>query len=284
MASVLFSRALVVVRGGGDLASGVIFRLHRAGFPVVVTELALPVFVRRTVSFGEAVYSNAISVEGVTARLASDLRDVRKILDAGDIPVLVDPDGESIDQLQPPVAVDARMAKTNLNTTIADAALVIGLGPGFTAGVDCHAVVETNRGHDLGRVIYNGTAEPDTGEPGLIEGKTHSRVLRASAFGHVQAHFAIGDHIEKGQAIATIDGQTFVAAFTGVLRGLIHQRVWVEPGMKVGDLDPRARREACFTVSDKSLAVGGGALEAVLAAPQLRSLLMAGGYETATGL
>lgn len=284
MASVLFSHALVVVRGGGDLASGVIYRLHRAGFPVVVTELDLPVFVRRTVSFGEAVYSTTINVEGVMARLASNLSDVRSILDAGDIPVLVDPDGESIDQLQPPVVVDARMAKTNLNTTIADAALVIGLGPGFTAGVDCHAVVETNRGHDLGRVIYNGMAEPDTGEPGVMEGKTHSRVLRASAAGHVRAHFAIGDRVEKGETIAAIDGQTIIAAFTGVLRGLIHEQVWVEPGMKVGDLDPRARKEVCFTISDKSLAVGGGVLEAVLAAPQLRPLLVAGGYETAASL
>ncbi len=284
MALALFSRSLVVVRGGGDLASGVIYRLQRAGFPVIVTELALPVFVRRTVSFGEAVYSTTINVEGVMARLASNLKDVRQILDAGDVPVLVDPHAECIDELQPPVVIDARMAKVNLGTAISDASLVIGLGPGFMADVDCHAVVETNRGHDLGRVIYNGMAEPDTGEPGAMEGKTHSRVLRASVSGYVRAYFAIGDRVEKGETIAAIDGQTIIAAFTGVLRGLIHEQVWVEPGMKVGDLDPRAIKEACFTISDKSLAVGGGVLEAVLAAPQLRPLLVAGGYETAASL
>jgi xanthine dehydrogenase accessory factor len=284
MVSVLFSHCSVVVRGGGDLASGVIYRLHRAGFPVIVAELPRPTFVRRAVSFGEAVYHAMVTVEGLVARHASNPTDLRQIMETGAIPVLVDLEGKCIAEIQPSVVVDARMAKTNLDTSISDALLVVGLGPGFTAGVDCHVVVETNRGHDLGRVIYAGTAEPDTGEPGIMEGKTHSRVLRSPAFGHVRPSFVIGDRVEEGETIATIDGQAIIAAFTGVLRGLIHEQVWVEPGMKVGDLDPRARREACFSISDKSLAVGGGVLEAVLAAPQLRPLLLSGGYEATASL
>lgn len=275
-----FDRALIVVRGGGDLASGAVYRLHRAGFPVVVTELDTPLFVRRTVSYGEAVYSGAVVVEGVTARLVADVQEARRLLAVGEVPVIIDPDGETLPQLQPVVLVDARMVKANLGTTIDDALLVIALGPGFVAGVDCHAVIETNRGHNLGRVIYQGPTEPDTGTPGKIEGYTHTRVLRAPASGHVRPYAAIGDTIECGQLIADVAGQAVIAPFTGILRGLIHERVQVWPGMKIGDLDPRARRENCYTISDKSLAVGGGVLEAVLAAPQVRPYLLQANYET----
>jgi len=281
MASVFFRRALILVRGGGDLASGAIFRLHRAGLPVIVTELPAPLFVRRTVSYGEAVYSDTITVEGVTARLTADVSQVPQFLDEGIVPVLVDPEGLCIAELQPAVIVDARMAKINLGTTISDAPLVIAMGPGFTAGMDCHVVIETNRGHDLGRVIYDGAAELDTGEPGMVQGQTHSRILRAPAAGHVDAEAAIGDQLDAGQKIATINGHTLFSPFAGVLRGLIHKRVWVESGMKIGDLDPRARRENCFTISDKSLAVGGGVLEAVFAAPQVRPFLSQISYEAA---
>jgi xanthine dehydrogenase accessory factor len=171
------------------------------------------------------------------------------------------------------VLIDARMEKRNLGTRIDEAPLVIGLGPGFTAGVDCHAVVETNRGHDLGRVLWEGSAEPDTGEPGVMIGQGRSRVLRAPVAGHVHAHRSIGDTIHGGEIIATVEGQPVIAAFTGVLRGIVHASVRVEPGMKIGDLDPRCEVKACFTISDKSLAVGGGVLEAVLAAPQMRRVL-----------
>jgi xanthine dehydrogenase accessory factor len=198
----------------------------------------------------------------------------------GLIPVLVDADGVLIDQFNPLVMVDGRMAKVNPGTSIEDAPLVIALGPGFTAGVDCHAVIETNRGHNLGRVIYSGATEPDTGEPGMVQGQTHSRVLRAPAPGYVIPYASIGDMLEPGQVIAEIAGHRMTAPFDGVLRGLIHERVWVEAGMKIGDLDPRARSEHCFTISDKSLAVGAGVLEAVLAAPQVRPYLMQTDYET----
>jgi xanthine dehydrogenase accessory factor len=284
MASAYFSRTPVLVRGGGDLASGVIYRLHRAGFPVAVTELAAPVFVRRAVSFGEAIYSGSINIEGVVARRTEGIGDVQKYWDDGIIPVLVDPDGVCIRELRPVVIVDARMAKTNSGTTIHDAPVVIGLGPGFRAGVDCQAVVETNRGHDLGRVIREGSAEADTGEPGVIEGKSHSRVLRSPTNGYVQTRVAIGDWVEAGQVVATVDNQSIVALFAGVVRGMIHEQVQVTTGMKIGDLDPRANKEACFTISDKSLAVGGGVVEAVLSAPQVRAYLEQFNNEAAKSL
>lgn len=274
----LFDRVLIVVRGGGDLASGAIYRLRRAGFPVVVTELETPLLVRRMVSYGEAVYSGTIKIDGITARRAESIAEVQSILTVGEVAVLVDPDGASIPELKPVTLIDARMAKVNLGTCMTDAPLVVALGPGFTAGADCHVVVETNRGHNLGRAIYAGSAEADTGEPGMMQGYSHSRVLRAPASGHIRAHRAIGDIVQAGEVIASVNGQTINATFTGVLRGLIHERVLVEAGMKIGDLDPRAKRENCFTISDKSLSVGGGVLEAVLAAPQMRSYLM--DYET----
>jgi xanthine dehydrogenase accessory factor len=290
------------------LGSGAAYRLARAGFPVVVSELECPTFVRRRVCFGEAVYSGSITIEGVTARLnphpqplslmergvgtpngafaEPDVMRTPHEASAEDlslrtprwaslqtIAVIIDPDGATLSRLRPTVVIDARMEKRNPGTTLNDAPLVIALGPGYTAGVDCHAVIETNRGHDLGRVIWQGSAEPDTGEPGVMGGHTHSRVLRAPAAGQVQAHYAIGDPVEQGAVIAEVGGQPVVSAFAGVLRGIIHPLVQVTPGMKIGDLDPRAERRHCFTISDKSLAIGGGVLEAVLAAAQVQQRL-----------
>lgn len=285
MGLVLFERVWVVVRGGGDLASGVIYRLHRAGFPVVVAELATPLLVRRAVSYGEAVYSGQVEIEGIQAQRVSSVEAIQASLLQLVIPVVVDPEGDIIRQLKPAVIIDARMTKVNLGTTINDAPLVIGLGPGFTAGVDCHAVIETNRGHHLGRVIYRGSAEPDTGVPGDIQNQTHSRVLRAPADGHVQPHHVtIGDTIEAGQLIATVGGQAVIAPFKGVLRGLIHEQVQVFAGMKIGDLDPRTKRENCFSISDKSLSIGGGVLEAVFSADSIRPHLKLQAIdETSTG-
>lgn len=273
MASAFFSRTLVAVRGGGDLGSGAIFRLHRAGFPVLILELPAPLLVRRAVAFGDAAVSGKRTVEGVTARRVDAVEQVADVLAAGEIPLLVDPAGDALTALRPVVVLDARMEKRNLGTRLTDAPLVIALGPGFTAGVDCHAVVETNRGHALGRVIYAGSAEADTGEPGSVQGQTHSRILRAPADGCVQPNAAIGDPIAAGQVVARVGGQPVTAAFAGVLRGLVHESVHVTAGLKIGDLDPRARREHCFTISDKALAVGGGVLEAVLATPAVRETL-----------
>jgi xanthine dehydrogenase accessory factor len=258
-----FANCLIVVRGGGDLASGAIFRLHKAGFPVVVLELETPLLVRRAVSFGDAVFCGTRIVQGVTARHTSP-ENVHASVESGEIAVLVDERGESLDRLRPLVVVDARMEKRNLGTSRNDAPVVIGLGPGFEAGSDCHAVIETNRGHDLGRAIYVGCAEADTGEPGSIGSHTHTRVLRAPTDGHVIAQADIGDVVQVGNLIAKVNDQPVIAPFTGMLRGIMHERVCAAEGMKIGDLDPRVRREHCFTISDKSLAVGGGVLEAAL--------------------
>ncbi len=265
-----FPRTPILVRGGGDLASGVVYRLYRAGFPVVVTEIATPLAVRRTVSFAQAVYDGHITVEGITGRLVRSPSDIRPAWERGEVPILIDPQACVRDHINFVVVVDAIMAKRNTGTRMDDAPLVIALGPGFIAGRDCHAVVETMRGHFLGRVYWQGTAMPDTGTPGKVMGYEQERVLRAPADGHVTPLVEIGDPVEEGQIVCTVDGHPVRAPFPGVLRGLVHPRVSVHRGMKIGDVDPRARREHCFTISDKSLAVGGGVLEAVLAAPQVR--------------
>jgi xanthine dehydrogenase accessory factor len=204
-------------------------------------------------------------IEGITARRVETPAEAQQLTQTEIIPVLVDPKAQAVTQLQPQVVVDAIMAKINIGTTRHDAPLVIALGPGFTAGQDCHAVIETNRGHNLGRVIYQGQAEPDTRTPGPVKGYTADRVLRAPADGHVQGQLNIGDPVKQGQLIATVAGHELRAPFDGILRGLIHPQVWVSQGLKIGDLDPRGQVEHCFTISDKSLAIGGGVLEAVLA-------------------
>ncbi len=276
----------VLIRGGGDLASGVAYRLVQAGFPVLIAELAKPMLVRPRVSYGAAIYSGEVTVEGIMARhveigelisLPNPLSDgtfgAYSGRDRTVIPVVIDPDGTLIAQLHPPVIVDARVAKVNLSTTIHDAPLVIALGPGFTAGTDCHAVIETNRGHNLGRVITQGGAEPDTGTPGTVNGRGAERVIRAPHDGYVTRQAPIGEPIREGQPLAWIGDVPILAPFDGMLRGLIHESVYVQAGLKIGDLDPRAKREHCFTISDKSLAVGGGVVEAVLSAPQIRMII-----------
>jgi xanthine dehydrogenase accessory factor len=257
---------LVLIKGAGDLASGVAARLHRSGFAVVMTELPAPLMVRRKVCFGEAVYEGETTVEEIVARCAPDAAAARAALTERIIPVLIDPETRCLSSLAPTTLVDGVMAKRNTGTAATDALRVIGLGPGFTAGVDCHAVVETHRGHWLGRVYWQGSALPDTGTPGEIEGTVvMNRVLRAPADGVLQAWVAIGDRVAAGQIIATVGGCELRAGCDGVLRGLIRPGVRVSTGVKVGDIDPRAERAYCFTISDKSLAVGGGVLEAILA-------------------
>lgn len=262
---------LVLIRGAGDLASGIALRLHRCGFPVVMTEIARPLAVRRTVAFAQAVFDGACMVEEVAGRRCTS-DEAPAVVAAGEVAVIVDPAGDAIAALKPPVVVDAIMAKRNTGTRMADAPLVVALGPGFTAGIDCHAVIETNRGHDLGRVLWQGSAEADTGTPGEAPGigRRASRVLRAPAAGHVIGRVAIGDRVAEGETIATIragevDVAEIAAPFAGAVRGLIHADVMVNSGMKIGDLDPRADAAYCFTTSDKSLAIGGGVLEAILA-------------------
>jgi xanthine dehydrogenase accessory factor len=264
---------LVLLRGGGDLASGVALRLLRAGLRVVITELPQPLAVRRTVAFAEAVYAGEITIEGITGHVVKDPGDSLSVLNVmarQKLPVLVDPDCTSAALLHPAVIVDARMTK-QAPTPIGYAPLLyIGLGPGFDAGRNCQAVIETRRGHTLGRVYWQGGPDPDTGQPDPVRGLQSERVLRAPADGELVAHATIGMHLEAGAPIAEVARQLVSAAFPGVLRGLIHPGLSVTKGLKIGDLDPRDDPRLCSLASDKSQAVGGGVLEAILARPELR--------------
>lgn len=265
--NMLFKEYLVVLRGGGDLATGVAYRLHQAGFPVLALELARPLVVRRRVALATAVLEDAVTIETLQARRVADAAEALALAKTGVIPVLVAPKLAPIQQQlngRLPIVVDARMAKRNIDTSRADAELVIGLGPGFTAGDDCHAVIETMRGHALGRVIWQGRALPNTGTPGIVAGKGAERVIRAPAAGVVQWVCEIGDRVEAGALLGDVDGAPMHAPFAGVVRGLIAPGTAVPAGLKIGDVDARGDRDACFTISDKALAIGGGVLAAIL--------------------
>ncbi len=255
---------LVLVRGGGDLATGVAHRLHRCRFRVILTEIAQPMAIRRPVSFAEAVYDGFHKVEGITSRLVCGLVEATAILERGEIPVLIDPEATRALRLEPAVVVDAILAKRNTGTRITCAPLVIGLGPGFTAGVDVHAVVETNRGHNLGRVILDGSAEPDTGIPGPINGYGRERLVKAPADGVFQPVVSIGSLVEAGQILGRVGIYPVHAPLSGVLRGMIRGGIFVSRGLKIGDVDPRNKVEHCYTISDKARAIAGGVLEAIL--------------------
>jgi len=267
--------SLVLIRGGGDLASGVAVRLHRAGIKIVIAELEKPMAVRRTVSFADAVYSGQIEIEGIIARRVQKVIVGPAVSDNGEIPVLVDPKLSSLPTLSPVVLIDARMTKKPPETGLDTAPLVIGLGPGFVAGENCDAVIETMRGHNLGRVLWEGSAQADTGVPGTIATHNLDRVLRAPADGRVEAAAEIGQQLKEDQLIATIAGQQLVAPFDGVLRGLVHPSLDAKKGMKIGDIDPRNDPSYCWRVSDKALAIGGGVLEALLTKPEIRNTLWA---------
>jgi len=270
---------LVLVRGGGDLATGVALRLHRAGIGVIITELAQPLAVRRTVSFAEAVYEGVWEVEGVKGRRV-EAEQLSAALEAGEIPVLVDPELEILMSQPFLVVVDARLTKQPPAPLPRPVPLHIGLGPGFYAGRNCHAVIETRRSHTLGRVYWEGVTQPDSREP---EGDPR-RVLRAPADGVLRGVKKIGEHVEAGEVIAVIGEQysgtsgqlSVISPFRGVLRGLVHDGLRVNQGMKVGDVDPRDDPSYCWLVSDKALAIGGGALEAVLSRREIREKLFGG--------
>jgi xanthine dehydrogenase accessory factor len=256
---------VVLIRGAGEMASGVAHRLHQSHFKICMLEIPHPLAVRREVSFCEAIYGGEKVVEGVRAKFISTPKEIHSVWKEGKIPLLVDSDGKKTrDFLKPDVLVDAILAKKNLETHLKDAPLVIGLGPGFSAGKDVHIVVETNRGQNLGKMILNGTAEPDTGIPGEIGGFTVERVLRTMKKGIFVPQKSIGDRVSKGSVVAVVDDFPVIAKISGVVRGLLRERVEVKKGMKVGDIDPRGKRELCFTISDKARAIGGGVLEAIL--------------------
>jgi xanthine dehydrogenase accessory factor len=254
--------SLIILRGGGDLATGVAYRLHQAGFPLIILELPRPLVVRRRVALATAVLEGAVTVEGMRGCLVSNFTEARQLAATGIIPVLISP--ELPPEHTAAVLIDGRMAKRNIDTHMNQADLVIALGPGFMAGADCHAVIETMRGHRLGRVIWDGPALPNSGTPGIVAGKGAERVIRAPAAGTVHWRREIGDRVAEGEVLGDVNGQPVIAPFAGVLRGLITPETAVTAHLKIGDLDARADREACFTISDKALAIGGAVLEAIL--------------------
>lgn len=254
---------LVIVRGGGDLATGTIARLYRCGLPVLVLETDHPTAIRRTVAFSEAVFTGEQTVEDLTCRRVDTPAQALELIEQGGLPLLVDPAGDCIAQLRPAVVVDAILAKKNLGTHRDMAPITIALGPGFTAGQDVDAVIETMRGHNLGRVLYEGTAMPNTGVPGVIAGHGADRVIHSPCGGMLRGVKKIGDVVQAGEPIAFVDKTPVPATFTGLLRGLIGDGE-VQKGLKIADIDPRADEyRNCFTISDKARAISGGVLEAL---------------------
>lgn len=257
-------RETVIVRSGGDVASGTIKRLHEAGFKVIILEIENPTAIRRTVSYSQCVFDGTVTIEGTTARLCSTLEEVDDAHFNGEIPVVVDPKGEMIEIIKPKVLIDAILAKKNLGTDKTMADIVIGLGPGFEAGVDVDAVIETSRGHDLGRVIYKGKPQANTGSPGNIGGYTIERVIYSPGDGEIKVIRDIGSLVEKDEIVAVVNGTDVRSNIKGVVRGMIADKTLVFQGMKIGDVDPRNEVKHCYGISDKARAVGGGVLEAIL--------------------
>lgn len=255
---------LILIKGAGDIATGIAVRLKNSGMQVVMTEIAIPTTVRRSVAFSRAVYEGSAVVENITAKLVLDFAQIPAVLQRDEIPVLIDPRCEVLKSIHFDAVIDSILAKKNLSTDPTQAPVVIGVGPGFSVPQDCHCVIETQRGHDLGRCIYQGCAAKNTGIPGEIGGYTVERLLRAPCDGIFHPILAIGDAVKAGQTVALVDDQPVTAQIDGIVRGLLQDNVPVKAGMKSGDIDPRGCYEHCFTVSDKARAVGGGVLEAIL--------------------
>lgn len=266
MVSHSFAHQPIVIKGAGEMASGVAVRLYRAGFRrLAMLEVAAPLAVRRAVSFCEAVRDGGQQVEGIAAVRVADPAMLEGVWQEGRIAVAVDPDWTWLQFVRPSVSIDAILAKRNLGTTMDEAPLVVALGPGFEAGRDAHWVVETQRGHNLGRLLAEGYAEANTGIPGNIGGFTRERVLRAPADGVVENVLAIGDMVRAGETVCTVGGTPVVSQIDGVVRGLIRTGIRVPKDIKIGDVDPRGEKAYCYTVSEKARALGGSVLEAICA-------------------
>ena len=260
-----WKKNLIIVRGGGDIATGTIYKLYQSRFAVLVNENSNTNSNRRTNSFFVAVFFKKVVVGGVTTQRAESLEDAFAIYGQGQIPVMIDENGSMIQEVQPPVVVDAILAKRNLGTKITDAPAVIGVGPGFCAGKDVDAVIETQRGHNLGRVIYEGEAAPNTGIPGMIGGYAKERVIHAPATGKLHILRQIGEIVEAGDILADIEGTPVKTLISGVIRGMIREGYDVKKGLKIADVDPRVKeQENCYHISDKARCVAGGVLEAIL--------------------
>lgn len=254
----------VLIKGAGDLATGIAYEFWLAGYEVLMTEIEIPLAVRRTVSFSRAVYEGEAQVEKAKGILVQNLEEACAVTAKGDIAVIVDETAKIREAYGPDVLIDGIMAKRNTGTCKADAPLVIGIGPGFTAGADCHYVIETQRGPSLGKIICQGSAVPNTGIPGEIAGYTIERLIRASASGTMEPEAQIGDLVKKGQLVAVTGGVPVYAQMSGIVRGMLQEGVQVEEGLKIGDIDARENPEYCYTISDKARKIGRGAVEAVL--------------------
>jgi xanthine dehydrogenase accessory factor len=263
----------ILLRGGGDLASGAALRMARIGMRVLICELARPYAVRRTVSFAEAIYTGKIEIERVICQLIPDYKSTEKVFDQGIVPILIDPDLDSLELFGPDVIVDGRMMKESAKYFLQPSSMVIGLGPGFTCGLNCHAAIETSRGPNLGRVIWDGSPEKDTGIPERVGPYTEERVLRAPIAGVFQATVNIGDSVSADQIVGYVNQQPIKAIFDGLVRGILHNGLSVTAGLKLGDIDPRINPSIIDVVSDKALSIGGGVLEAILTWPINRKKL-----------
>lgn len=252
----------VLILGAGELASSTAHRLFRAGFDVAMTEVSEPLAVRRAVSFCSAVWDGETVVEDVRGRLWELFRTLPASLDH--VAVFVDPEATLVATWRPDVLVDARLLKRPGGSSVEQAPLVISLGPGAECGREAHVVIETNRGHDLGRLIEAGSAAPDTGLPGLIGGHAAERILRAPVAGQVRGARAIGDLVRAGDLVAWVGDQPVRTRIAGVLRGLLRDGVVATPNLKLADVDPRGETRACFTLSDKSRTISGTVLEAIM--------------------
>lgn len=254
----------ILIRGGGDLGSGVAFRLHRVGWNVVITEIAKPLVLRRTVAFANAIYEDVVNVEGINARHIEKSDHIPDLIKKHEIPVIISPEVYSFSEYIPDVVVDARLLKIMVDYPLRPKPMIIGLGPGFKVGVNCHTVIETNRGHYLGRAIWTGEAMSDTGIPGTVSQKSNERVLRAPADGFIKSNFKLGALIKKDEVIGSVSNKPILAPFDGCLRGLMHDGIFVKEGIKIGDLDPRLDENLINYISEKGLAIAGGVLEAIL--------------------
>lgn len=260
----MFRQYPVIIKSGGDIATAVAHKLSRAGFPVIITELERPMMVRRTVSFANCIYEKEWTVEGVTSVLAESPEEVQAILESDKIPVIIDPNCRIREIFKPGILVDGILAKRNCGTHKEDASVVIALGPGFTAGIDADVVIETNRGHDLGMLLFEGQAAPNTGAPGNIGGYDLERVLRSPIAGQVHTHVSIGTQVKAGDLICSVEGFPVHSQIDGVVRGLIMNGLVVKEREKLGDVDPRGDVKYCRSISDKGRNIAGAVLEAIL--------------------
>lgn len=250
----------IIIRGGGDLASGIAYKLHKAGYKIIILEIDKPLTVRRKVAFSEAIYEGETIVEGIKGILAKDRKDIYKIWNADAIPVYIDEEGDIILEIKPLAVVDAIIAKRNLGTNKSMAPITIGIGPGFQAEKDVDLVIESNRGPNLGKIIHYGKAEEDTGIPGEVMGYKEERVLRAPCNGVVKVYYKIGDIVDEGNTICQVGNEKVIAPFKGILRGMIREGLYVKKRVKIGDIDPRCVKEYAFTISDKAKVIGDGVL------------------------